>query len=1152
MAVPLGPFELVDVVGRGGAGVVWRARHRDSGLAVAVKVLRKTADRHALRAHKNEVQAVARLDHPHITAIIDTGTVDDAAAAAARAMGDALAAGSPYVVVELASGGDLRALRTPLPWGALSDVMRTLLSALAHAHARGVVHKDLKAANVLLCTGDDARPGVKLADFGLAAWERGASLSGGTPTSMAPEQFDPRRGVIGPWTDLYALGCVAHALAAGTPPFVGDTWSSLAHKHLKEPPPPLPKVDAPDGFVAWCSRLLAKDPAARFRCAADADSALAALDPLRAMPPSNRLPESLRPAAVPRDAALADAQTMRRPPDRTESMVVAAPVGAFSISGTSRPPPVGAAPPPRTWRATEVAAPARSAVSAGLALWGLRPIAMTGREAERDVLWDAVLEVHARRAPRVVVVRGPSGVGKSRLASWLVERAEETGAAQALHATFRVAAGRTDGLAGLVARAASLDDDEEGPAFVIARAEDWIEQWIPGADLTGKDLVALAGRRVSGPPRFASAEERAGALVRLCKAMARARPLIVRLDDVQHGKDALALVSRVLAHAPELPALFVLTAVDELLDDDAAARLDEISAHPFAQTIALGPLDSASHDALCAQLLGGRGGPLVGELRRSTEGNPLFAVHLVGEWVTRGLLREHDDGSLVLDRVGARALPDALHALWDERVRQAVKNIGARRALELAAVLGSDVDLVEWETIAGTTPAALDEIVDALVDKGLARRTDHGFVFVHALVRGSVERGAADAGRLAAHHAQAAAGLAMLWGTDTVAAASRIGRHLVAADQPGQALLPLCEAAAAALEEGDVLEAAALLVDWERARAALGLVDDDPRVTAGLVLGARVAQKNGRRGEAVALADRVTRASSDRAVKGAALRVRGEAALDAGDLDVARASFEAGRAESSAARELKGVGAALRGLGDVSYFSGDFDGAARAYEEAGRILQAHGTQADVALVLWSQGYVALERGELAQAARLFEEQRALCRGTSNRSGEADAENALGELARRKGELARASEHYLAASRIASRSGLQRRWTFKNNMAYVALGQGDLEAARRLASEVLAPVDVAPRVAIGASWILAAVAATRGDLVEYDRCAQRATASFGASRAVEMDYALIAQAAGDAVVVHDRARAERAWEFARAVRRALGPAAASAASTIADE
>ncbi len=950
MPIPLGRFLLDDVVGSGGAGIVFRARHLRLDLPVAVKVLPPKADRLALHAHKNEVQAVARLHHPHVVAILDAGSIDAAAVAVAEREGHALAEGSPYLAVELASGGDLHMLRPPLPWGVVSDVLRTLLSALAHAHARGVVHKDLKPQNVLLCTDDDVRPGLKLTDFGLALHERSERLDGGTPLFMAPEQFDSDSD-LGSWTDLYALGCMAHWLATGAPPFVDDSWRKLAVKHVREPAPRLAAgVDAPEGFTDWVARLLEKNPALRYRCAADADAALAELDPTRPPPPRDRLPDGIANAGRAFDAAddtadvAADAATVLRspladtevlPPRGDERRApwegVAAPVaergaapGARSEGGappamstslpsqTTQPPEVdvSAARPPSTWRAPQAPLPDLRLIDAGLSLWGLRPVPLVGREAERDALWGALLAVHREPGPRVAALVGPSGVGKSRLAEWIAHRAKETGAAVVLKATFAPIAGRGDGLAAMVARECGLVDvDAPGE-----RARLWLHRWLPREDISVDELCALAG---AAPSPWGSAEERHATLIRFLAARARERPLLVWLDDVQHGKDALALVDRVLRDAPELRVLFVVTAVDELLDEDARQRLAAVVAPPgddaplardpatlpepvssssapdsvFARlpahardvdpgafgppggpggsagmhahvaavaeglalararagaargvALRLAPLDEGAHDELCARLLGGEAGGLADEVRRRTEGNPLFAVHLVGDWVARGLL-EMQPGGLALKPGTSPELPDALHALWDQRITMAVGEGGpASEAIEIAAVLGSAVDFVEWEaavrdagldvTVAHDPGAegalALDDVVDTLVDNGLGRRTEGGFAFAHALVRGSVERRARENKRLAGHHASAARALSSLWGTDTAAAAARIGRHLLAAGARTAALQPLQVAARAALEEGDALEAAGLLVDWERARAALSLRRQGP------------------------------------------------------------------------------------------------------------------------------------------------------------------------------------------------------------------------------------------------------------------------------------------------------------------------------------
>ena len=165
--IRLGPFQLESIIGRGGMAEVWAARHVETGTPVAIKVLTSERARDAMfvRALRDEVRAVAGLDHPHIVTVHDHGVVP---LGAAEESDGALTAGSPYLVMELASGGTLAGPPSPDSYSELRAILTTLLGALAHAHARGLVHRDIKPANVLRCVEGDVRPGLKLADFGVA------------------------------------------------------------------------------------------------------------------------------------------------------------------------------------------------------------------------------------------------------------------------------------------------------------------------------------------------------------------------------------------------------------------------------------------------------------------------------------------------------------------------------------------------------------------------------------------------------------------------------------------------------------------------------------------------------------------------------------------------------------------------------------------------------------------------------------------------------------------------------------------------------------------------------------------------------------------------------------------------------------------------
>ncbi|MDP2342968.1 MAG: protein kinase [Deltaproteobacteria bacterium] len=292
--IRLGPFALERPIARGGMAEVWRGVHASEQVPVAVKVLTGARAREEafVRALKNEIHAVARLDHPGIIVLYDRGEVTEEAS---NKSGGRLVPGSPWFAMEMCSHGALSPRRFPLPWRTTRMLLLSLLDALAHAHARGVVHRDLKPGNVLLCAPEDPRPGLKLSDFGIAqplsGYDQylgsggagaGSDAHSGTPRYMAPEQFNGKARELGPWTDLYALGCIAFQLATGNPPFSGDPLR-LAVAHCHDPVPALtpkyetarlPGTEFPVGFEAWVLRLLEKDPHDRFRVAADAAWAL--------------------------------------------------------------------------------------------------------------------------------------------------------------------------------------------------------------------------------------------------------------------------------------------------------------------------------------------------------------------------------------------------------------------------------------------------------------------------------------------------------------------------------------------------------------------------------------------------------------------------------------------------------------------------------------------------------------------------------------------------------------------------------------------------------------------------------------------------------------------------------------------------------------
>ncbi|SBT39533.1 serine/threonine-protein kinase [Micromonospora auratinigra] len=250
-----GRYELEQRVGIGGMSEVWRAHDLVLDRTVAVKLISPGQDTEATSVERirGEARSAARLVHPNVASVHDFGT---SASADGREV--------PYIVMELAEGETLAAhLREgPLDWRIAVRVCAEVSAALAAAHAHGIVHRDVKPANVILTPA-----GVKVLDFGIAT-PAGApdptpdGIVLGTPAYLAPEQLD--RQPATPAADMYALGVLLHYSLAGRLPYVASSATQLIGTRRRQPPEPLPEVDGLPAEVAdLCRRCLSDDPAAR-------------------------------------------------------------------------------------------------------------------------------------------------------------------------------------------------------------------------------------------------------------------------------------------------------------------------------------------------------------------------------------------------------------------------------------------------------------------------------------------------------------------------------------------------------------------------------------------------------------------------------------------------------------------------------------------------------------------------------------------------------------------------------------------------------------------------------------------------------------------------------------------------------------------------
>ncbi|MEM6329919.1 MAG: serine/threonine-protein kinase [Planctomycetota bacterium] len=275
----VGDYELLDELGAGAAGEVFRARHTGSGDEAAVKLLHaQTEDDIELQKRfVREVSVLERLDHPRIVRHRECGIHD----------------GKLYLAMELVPSGTLRdKLRKTrvLPWQEACEAAAQICDALHHAHQQGVIHRDLKPANVFVTAAGE----MKVGDFGLARDLQQGRLTVegqtvGTCKYMAPEQVRGEAALTGA-VDLYAVGCLLCEMLTGRPPYDGATLVEVFEKHLYAPPPSIAAsvLDAPPTLDRVITVLLAKQPADRPADAAAAREMLQAVlrgEPLPGEPP---------------------------------------------------------------------------------------------------------------------------------------------------------------------------------------------------------------------------------------------------------------------------------------------------------------------------------------------------------------------------------------------------------------------------------------------------------------------------------------------------------------------------------------------------------------------------------------------------------------------------------------------------------------------------------------------------------------------------------------------------------------------------------------------------------------------------------------------------------------------------------------------------
>ncbi len=657
-------YEVLSVLGEGGMGIVYRCRDQANGEQLAVKRVipppGNLAHDYVMWFYK-EARALAALDHPNIVKAQDFGQLRD---------------GSPYLAMELVSGASLHELahariKFPLIWVTIDQI----LSALAHAHARGIVHGDLKPSNVLVERIEGQTPRVHVLDFGLAWLRQDAHderLDGskpmefaphagaGTPGYMAPEQIQHEMHHVCGATDMYSLGCIMYRLLAGHAPFTGES-KELLRVHAFDRVPKLKlALEAPEEAANFVTQLLAKKPWDRFEFAAAA----------------RREWQKLKPETLPK---VWDFPSLVRASD----IQAAAPTRR---TGTRGPNP-DLAPAPEH-------APG---------LLSIRPSPLVGRDEERKKLEAICQEMVDGVGPphRLVILVGPAGCGKSRLAEWLCETMHERGTMVPLRARYRKLRSSVDGMLGAAAHYYNFErtdrdtiersllerwrvkrDDKNGRAWVAGAAE-WMK---PVGGSSSDQPVGPSGIRFT----LDTLETRRMVIRYTLRKISAGRPLLFWLDDLHNGGPA-TFEGFIRIHQEETDVKIVMVATarheDVALGTPAAERLRQLRDVMDGTVIEVQPLPpETTKEMLRASL------PLddaaVEEAARRSRGNPLFALQQLHAWALGGNM-EFLNGTYRVPPEVLATRPQTTAELWDSRVNSVPEQY--RAAAVAAATLGGEI-----------------------------------------------------------------------------------------------------------------------------------------------------------------------------------------------------------------------------------------------------------------------------------------------------------------------------------------------------------------------------------------------------------------------------------------------------------------------------
>ena len=687
--------------------------------------------------------------------------------------------------------------------------------------------------------------------------------------------------------------------------------------------------------------------------------------------------------------------------------------------------------------------------------------------------------------------------------------------------------------------------------------------------------------------RFPSPQERHVVSATYLELEARRSPLLLWMDDVQWGGAAIALSRHLLDHneGQSFPVLSILTVRDEEIVPGSFEdqQLAALTLHPDVLDLRLSPLDAERTSELVTELLG-----LESELSQQvierTEGNPLFAIQLVGDWVARGVLSA-GEGGFVLAPGTSVLIPDDIHAVWSDRFARMLGDYeeAARIALEIASALGPAVDWSEWRGVcrlAGvSTPPSL---LNTLAEEGVVRSDPHGWAFAHGMARESLERVSREAGRWASIHSSCADYLDGQFGRQVN---ERIGLHLAETERFAEAAARLLAGARDRMEAAEFTSARSLLDtrdslldrhlvgprDQERTlgditRAAVQRLEG--KLDAALEASEGLLQRSRQEGWKVLMPSALHEHGSSLLAKGrlreAALELEsarsgfeaiadprgaseaavtlGYALRDLGELKAAARAFEDGIVVGGAAGEGIEVPAALMGLGNVCIAQGDYLRAEEHLLRAVGLLEAAGQLQGLARAWITLSVLMTNRGELDEAGQLAARARELRERFDNPKETATCCNQQGEVFRSQGKLVEAEEAYLMALELFE--GIGSPWAFmpRVNLALVRMEQNRLSLARSGLEAAWLEVRRAGRAAVAQhiDALLLPCYAAESNWIAWDERMDRVREFEEGKTLVDKDSSrCLEDAAEFAMTLGEVERADEARLLAQRHRNALG-------------